>query len=108
MKNGLYKVQFQTPLGMGYGVVHAVDGKMWGGDASMYYVGSYTIDGDKITATVNTDAHSTYPGSGSVFGTNKVTIQIDGTFSGDNVTARGSSPQAPGLSFSASMHRLSD
>jgi hypothetical protein len=108
MKNGLYKVHFKTPLGEGFGVVVAENGKMRGGDSSIYYVGSYQVDGDNLTATVETDAHSRYPGSGSVFGRDQVTIQISGKVAGDVVTTRGSSPQAPGVSFNATLSRLSD
>ncbi|WP_105403437.1 GrlR family regulatory protein [Neorhizobium sp. T7_12] len=108
MRNGLYKVQFQTPNDIGYGVVFAQDGKMWGGDSAIYYVGSYSLDGDTLTATVKTDVHSKYPGSGSVFGKDQVTIQITGTVNGDTINARGSSPQAPGIGFNATMTRLAD
>lgn len=108
MRNGLYHVQFQTPLGSGDGVVFAHDGKIWGGDSLIYYRGSYALDGDSFTATVETDAHSHQPGMGSVFGVNKATIRLTGNVSGDTVATRGSSPQAPGISFSARLNRLSD
>jgi hypothetical protein len=52
MRDGLYKVYFETPLGANFGVVHAVDGKIWGGDSSMFYVGSYVTRGNEITAHV--------------------------------------------------------
>jgi hypothetical protein len=108
MRNGLYRVHFQTPLGMGAGVVHAVDGRMWGGDAGLYYVGTYTTDGDRLNATVATERHTNHPGVVSVFGVDKVTINLDGQIAGDSVNAKGSSPQAPGVGFSASLTRISD
>ncbi|MBD9569047.1 GrlR family regulatory protein [Ensifer sp. ENS08] len=108
MKNGLYRVHFQTPLGSGAGVVHAVDGKMWGGDAGLYYVGSYTTAGDHLTAVVTTDRHTAHNGVTSVFGIDKATINLDGRVSGDNISAKGTSPQAPGINFTAELSRVSD
>ncbi|PII38669.1 hypothetical protein T190_17185 [Sinorhizobium meliloti CCBAU 01290] len=108
MRNGLYRVHFQTPLGMGAGVVHATDGKMWGGDAGLYYVGSYSTEGDRLTAVVSTNRHTAHNGITSVFGVDKVTINLDGRVSGDSISAKGTSPQAPGLSFTAELSRVSD
>ncbi|SDN85104.1 T3SS negative regulator,GrlR [Ensifer sp. YR511] len=108
MRNGLYRVHFQTPLGSGAGVVHAIDGKMWGGDAGLYYVGSYTTVGDRLTAVVTTDRHTAHNGVTSVFGVDKATINLDGRVSGDNISAKGTSPQAPGINFTAELSRVSD
>lgn len=108
MRNGLYSVHFQTPLGMGAGVVHALDGRMWGGDAGLYYVGTYSTDGDKLTATVTTDRHTPRGDITSVFGVDKATIQLDGLVSGDSIATNGTSPQAPGINFTAKLERISD
>lgn len=108
MRNGLYSVQFQTPLGIGAGVVHAVDGKMWGGDASIFYLGSYTTDGDSLKATVQIDRHNRISGQPSVFGVDKATINLEGQVSGDSATTKGSSPQAPGLGFTATLNRIAE
>jgi hypothetical protein len=45
MQNGLYWVEFRTPLGSGAGVVVLQDGNLRGGDSSMYYFGTYTETG---------------------------------------------------------------
>lgn len=108
MRDGLYKVQFRTPLGLGNGVVYAKDGKMWGGDSGMYYVGSYTDEGGKLHATVAIDRHVSVPGTISVFGVDKATINLVGNVSGNTIAAEGSSPQAPGVRFSASLAHISD
>lgn len=108
MINGLYKADFQTPLGAGAGVVYANGGKMWGGDTGMAYVGSYEESGDKIMATVMTKRHTQFPGATSVFGTDNVTISLDGTVRGNVVTCTGSAPQAPGVSFRVVLTKISD
>jgi len=81
---------------------------MWGGDAGLYYVGTYQTSGNKLTATVNTDRHTHYPGLVSVFGIDKVTIALDGTVNGNVVSCAGKSPQAPGVAFQAVLTKVSD
>ncbi len=108
MLNGLYRVHFQTPLGVGAGVVYASDGKMRGGDSGIYYVGEYSVDGDRLTAQVTTDRHTSIGDIVSVFGKDKVTIHLTGTINGDHVVTQGTSPDAPNVSFSANLQRISD
>ncbi|MCR6498428.1 hypothetical protein MUO32_05230 [Shinella sp. CPCC 101442] len=108
MRNGLYRVHFTTPLGMGAGVVHAVDGEMWGGDAGIYYRGTYSVAGDTLKATVTTGRHTNLGNIVSVFGKDQVTINIVGQIQGDSVKAKGSSPEAPGLSFGADLAFVCD
>src|SRR3569832_762146 len=73
MRDGLYRADFRTRRGSGSGVVHAQDGKMWGGDAQMYYVGSYSMNGRRITAQVTATRHTQRAIDASVFGLDKVT-----------------------------------
>jgi hypothetical protein len=108
MLNGLYRVHFQTPLGMGAGVIYAADGRLRGGDAAISYIGNYSVEGDALTAKVVTDRHSSIGGIGTVFGKDKVTIDLTGKVDGARVLAKGSSPDAPGISFSAELVRISD
>ncbi|MBD0416521.1 GrlR family regulatory protein [Oryzicola mucosus] len=108
MKSGLYRVHFQTPLGSGSGVVFASNGRLWGGDAGMYYVGTYSEEGNNLTADISIDRHTSNAGVTSVFGADQVTIKINGQVDGDNVKASGTSPQAPGITFSAVMSFISE
>ena len=107
MREGLYKVEFSTPLGMGYGVVHAKGGKMLGGDSSMYYVGSYTVESGTLTATIKVDRHSPALQT-TVFGRDNVTIHVAGKVNGNAIAAKGTSPQAPGIGFQANLTHISD
>jgi len=108
MRDGLYKAEFRTQRGAGTGVVHAQGGKMWGGDAGMYYVGSYAVTGRKMTAQVTASRHTKLAFDASVFGLDTVTIALDGTVNGDSVSCTGSAANAPGVSFGAQLTRLSD
>lgn len=106
MKNGLYKVEFQTPLGAGAGVAILTDGAIRGGDSAMYYAGSYQLEGGKFTAKVLSARHSA--GAQSVFGKDRVNIQLSGTATDDSAQCRGTASEAPGISFQAVLKRISD
>jgi hypothetical protein len=106
ISEGLYKVTFQTPLGAGYGVLVFAGGRLQGGDSMMYYVGSYQEQGNRFSADVTVNQHSSVQGMESVLGVSQATIRIEGNSSGDNVVADGTSPQAPGVPFQAILSRL--
>jgi hypothetical protein len=108
MRDGLYRADFRTQRGSGSGVVHAQDGKIWGGDAQMYYVGSYTVNGRRITAHVTASRHTQRAVDASVFGLDKVTLTLDGTAHGDAVSWTGRAAEVPGADFGAELIRLSD
>ena len=106
LTDGLYKVTFQTPIGTGYGVITLENGTLQGGDSSMYYVGTYVQNGNAFTAAVMAKTHTNVPGMGSVFGVPEVAINLTGTSTDKTASVTGSSPQAPGLGFSATLERL--
>ncbi|MGF6231841.1 hypothetical protein QFZ27_005796 [Inquilinus ginsengisoli] len=108
MKNGLYSARFGTPLGTGAGVVVLRDGVIRGGDSMMYYIGSYAISGSQLSAEIEVDVHTRQQQMASVFGRDRVSVKLVGAFSADTATLKGSSPQAPGVAFSAELRKLSD
>lgn len=106
LTDGFYKVQFQTPIGAGGGVVVLSDGKLRGGDSAIAYSGTYSVDGDNFTAQVKTSRHSN--GMPSVFGKDSVNITLKGKFSGDHAQCVGTAPEAPGVSLQTILTRISD
>lgn len=108
MRDGLYKVQFNTPLGEGYGVVTLDGGRLRGGDSMMFYTGSYQVNGNQFDANVQTNVHSPQAGMASVLGTGTASLTLTGNFNGDSGTMKGSSPQAPNIPFSATLTRIAD
>lgn len=44
LKNGTYAAWFKTPLSHGTGIVHVLDGKIWGRDGVMTYDGNCEVD----------------------------------------------------------------
>lgn len=108
MKTGLYAAHFITAEGRGAGVVYLSDNRLRGGDAALYYVGDYTLEGETFSAKVRTARHTQIEEIESVFGVDEVAIQLNGKWSGNMITAEGSSPQAPGIRFQAHLKWLSD
>jgi hypothetical protein len=108
LRDGLYKVQFQTQIGSGAGVVHLLGGRMWGGDAGLFYTGTYRQSGDEFSGEVTTGRHTQTPGFASVFGRDNVHVKVRGRPNGDTVTLSGTSPEAPGVTFQAILTRIAD
>jgi hypothetical protein len=106
MQDGLYKVDFRTPIGQGFGVVALENGKLRGGDSSMFYVGSYAQHGDSFSANLRVGTHSHVPGVGSVLGVSQGQISLSGKSIGDSAVLSGTSPQAPGVTLSATLTHL--
>lgn len=105
-RDGFYAVHFQTPNGMGSGVVTLVSGHIRGGDSLLYYMGNYKLDGDNFSGEVTTNSHSEISGMTSVFGRNNVHIALAGKFNGKDATLTGSAQEVPGVPFSASLRWL--
>jgi hypothetical protein len=108
MQNGLYKVEFQTPLGVGAGVVFLQNGKIHGGDSAMFYVGNVAETGNDLTAEVEGKLHTNVPGMSSVFGANHTHINLKGKGSGNAATFTGTAKEAPGIAFQAKLTKISD
>ena len=107
MLDGFYKVEFQTPLGGGSGVVVLQGGRVWGGDSTMYYTGSYAVNGTEVSAELDTSRHTYAPEVHPVFGQDRVHISRRGTV-GDFIELTGQAREAPGIEFRATMSRLDD
>jgi hypothetical protein len=108
MDDGLYKVEFQTPMGFGAGVVFLQSGKLRGGDAALFYVGTFVQNGNEFLAEVVTDRHTQYPGLVSVFGKDRVHITLKGQSSGNTGMMQGTAVEAPGVRFTAKLSRIAD
>jgi hypothetical protein len=106
LQNGSYSAWFRTQQGEGTGVVVLNDGKITGGDNVSAYTGSYTVDGDKFTASVVSRRHT--PGQPSVFGIDNVDLTLTGKFTPTTASCTGTAKQAPGLTFEAALIRMAD
>ena len=71
MKNGLYSIHVSLQdgrSGKGSGVVLFRDGKILGGDAYLYYTGSYTTKGNTFKGEVLVQRHTCSPDANPLFG----------------------------------------
>jgi hypothetical protein len=113
MRDGLYRIMFQTQFGRGSGVMHLHGGRMWGGDSSMFYVGTYTEEKAGVTASVTVGRHTKKPMSRSVFGVDQVSITIsvkpvEVGAADDTYNFTGTAAEAPRVSLSGMLQRVSD
>src|SRR6266700_360889 len=71
MKNGLYSIHVSLQdgrSGKGSGVIMFRDGKIFGGDAYLFYTGSYTSKGDTFKGEVLVQRHTSSPDVNPLFG----------------------------------------
>ena len=64
MKNGLYSIHVSLQdgrAGKGSGVIMFRDGKILGGDAYLFYTGSYTVKDDTFKGEVLVQRHTSRP-----------------------------------------------
>jgi hypothetical protein len=84
MKNGLYSIHVSLQdgrSGKGSGVIMFRDGKIVGGDAYLFYTGSYTAKGDTFKGEVLVQRHTSSPDANPLFGgPSPVGIGVFGTF----------------------------
>jgi hypothetical protein len=84
MKNGLYSIHVSLQdgrSGKGSGVVVFRDGQILGGDAFLFYTGSYTANGDSFKGEVLVQRHTSSPDASPLFGgPSPVGIGVSGTF----------------------------
>jgi hypothetical protein len=84
MKNGLYSIHVTLQdgrKGKGSGVVMFRDGKILGGDAYLYYTGSYVVRGDTFKGEVLVQRHTSSPDGNPLFGgPSPVGVGVSGTF----------------------------
>lgn len=89
--NGIYHVDFASPLGSGSGTVYLENGTMRGGDAVVAYHGTYALTGDTVRADVLLIKH----GAGfSVLG-DATSLTLHGKVAGQGVKGTGTVPGTP-------------
>jgi hypothetical protein len=84
MKNGLYSIHVTLRdgrSGKGSGVVMFRNGQILGGDAYLYYIGSYVVRGETFKGEVLVQRHTSSPDANPLFGgPNPVGVGVSGTF----------------------------
>ena len=113
MKNGLYSIHVSLQdgrIGKGSGVIMFRDGKILGGDAYLFYTGSYTTRGDTFKGEVLVQRHTSSPDANPLFGgPSPVGIGVSGIFTDtaavmDGTALVGKASQI----FKATLRKLAD
>ncbi|MCP1998206.1 GrlR family regulatory protein [Nitrobacter winogradskyi] len=114
MKNGLYSVHvalLDGRLGKGSGVVMFRDGKILGGDAYLFYTGSYfTKDDGTFRGEVLVQRHTPNPDPNLLFSSPEpVGIGVTGTFTDTTGTMNGTALVGKASQiFRATLRKLAD
>ena len=93
MRNGLYSIHVTLQdgrSGKGSGVVLFRDGQILGGDAYLFYVGSYVVRGDTFKGEVLVQRHTRSPDANPLFGgPDPVGVGVSGTFTETSAVMNG-------------------
>lgn len=80
MLEALWSVEFQSSFGLGgCGVVVFETGRVFGGDSTMIYVGSFKVENGVIHSNINIKKYANVPGMVSVVGFNDFNLEVTGT-----------------------------
>jgi hypothetical protein len=114
MKNGLYSIHVNLldgRTGKGSGVILFRDGQILGGDAYLFYTGSYTVKGDTFKGEVLVQRHTSPKGDANPLfgGPSPVGVGVTGTFSGTQATMTGTALVGKASQiFGATLRKLAD
>jgi hypothetical protein len=112
MKNGLYSIHIRTldgHFGKGSGVIIFRDGRILGGDAFLFYTGSYTVHGDTVKGEVQVDQHTQPRDIAPLFGGKPVSIGFSGKTGDGDLTFHGTALYGKqSIRFNATLRRVAD
>lgn len=79
MVEALWSVEFQSSFGMhGNGVAVFETGRVFGGDSTMIYVGSFRVENGTIHSEINVKKYASAPGMSSVVGLDNFNLVVTG------------------------------
>ena len=113
MKNGLYSIHVSLldgRVGKGSGVVVFRDGKIVGGDAYLYYVGTYTVRDNTFKGEVLIRRHTSSKDDNPLFGgPSPVGVGVSGTFTDKDAVMNGTALVGSSSQlFGATLRKLAD
>lgn len=105
LEDGLYKVEFGTPLGRGVAVVVLREGRVEGGDAGYTYAGAFAINGEDLSSELRVKQHTA--GMSNIFGPLvEFDLSLRGPANATSATVEGSSRAVPGVSIKIHLTKL--
>lgn len=113
MKNGLYSIHVTLQdgrVGKGSGVVLFRNGKIFGGDAFLFYIGTYTAKDNTFKGEVLVQRHTPSPDVDPLFGgPSPVGIGVTGTFTDTRGEMNGTALVGKASQiFGATLRKLAD
>ncbi len=114
MKNGLYSIHVNLQdgrVGKGSGVIVFRNGKIVGGDAYLFYTGTYTVKDNTFKGEVLVQRHTTPRDNDNPLfgGPAPVGIGVSGTFTDTRAEMNGTALVGKASQiFRATLHRLAD
>lgn len=112
MQNGLYSIHVDLldgRSGRGSGVIVFHDGHILGGDAFLFYTGTYSLQPQANTfrGEVIVDQHTASPDVNPLFGGGGVSIGISGAYTDTSATMNGTAlVRKQSLLFKATLRKL--
>lgn len=103
MQNGLYKTEYQTPLGDGRGVICARDGRLFGGNSNFAFIGRFETSGDTIAAEVSTVRHNHDPTIRPLLLEDVITVKLTGRPIAGGFAFEGGTTGSPSIPFKSVM-----
>lgn len=108
MRDGLYRLRFQSARGWGSGVLHTIAGRVWGGDGVVFYTGTVTERDGLVELVVTTERHTENAAVQTIFGADHARLILRGRTGGDVLNLNGSPEDAPGLLIMTELTWLTD
>lgn len=87
---GFWTVQFKGVQGWGTGVVMYIGGRVFGGDSAVYFMGTYSLQGDAVAIQIHVKQQ--LPGLMNVMGRNEFDLDLAGDLQGDTLKLAGNIP----------------
>jgi len=95
-------------MGAGSGVIDATGGKLRGGNSALAFIGSYSGEATAILVKISTERHNEDPTFRPLFGTDMITLTLQGGQDGGMVDFEGEALQLPGVAFKTTLTRIAD
>ncbi len=112
MRNGLYSVHIKTldgHFGKGSGVIIFRDGTLLGGDAFLFYTGTYEVEGSTLKGELQVDQHTQPKDVAPLFGGRPVSIGFSGKIGEVEATVGGAALFGKqSIRFTATLRKIAD
>ena len=96
MRNGVYRVRFETPSQKGSGVIILNDGHFSGGDKTHYFSGHYSETDNRFQGAIRFKRHGEACGFKQVVDRDEFLVHIDGICSDTYAQVDAWVPDMPG------------